>query len=71
MALAGFKIVKVRDSKPEAFLILELDTDTPERALVEMSDGLTASELRGERSKVGVAEADRDLMIQEARENSR
>jgi hypothetical protein len=36
-----------------------------------MSDGLTASELRGERSKVGVAEADRDLMIQEARENSR
>jgi hypothetical protein len=69
MAFAGFKIVKVKDSELEAFLILELDTEAPGGAFVELSDSLTATELRGEMSKLGLPESERDFMIQKAREN--
>jgi hypothetical protein len=71
MAFAGFKIVKVKDLELEAFLILELDTEAPEGAFVELSDSLTPTELRGELSKLGLPESERDFMIQKARENQK
>lgn len=70
MTFAGFKILKVKDSEPETFLILEADAASPERAFVEISHGLTASELRGELSKMGLPESERDFIIQNARENA-
>lgn len=63
-ACEGFKIDKVKDSDPHAFLILENDSKMPKRAC----DSLTENKLQGELSKRGLSELEKSLIIQKTRE---